>query len=158
MAVLGPEEAFHLLVPSEVISWEVAKIIRQARSVFDADLEFVTEPGEAFSVDVAPMGASATRVGVQSVRWEDVPLVQAAALRGVEAIGGAGFDLLVPRTRRVVQIAARVEGDARSPLALAGVLASVLLAPIVPPDEITIYGLRGAHTRLAKRGWPRSAA
>lgn len=158
MDVLAPEEAFQLLVPAEVVSWEAAKIIRQARSVFDADLEFVTAPGDAFAVEVAAVGASATRVAVQTVRWEDVPLVQAAALRGVAAIGGAGFDLLVPRTRRVVQVAARVEGDGRAPLALAGAFASVLLAPIVPPDEVTIYGVRGAHTRLAKRGWPQSAA
>ena len=31
-------------------------------------------------------------------------------------------------------------------------------AAIVPPDEATIYGVRGARTRLSARGWPQSAA
>jgi hypothetical protein len=31
----------------------------------------------------------------------------------------------------------------------------VLLGPIVPPDEATIYGVRGARVRLEKLGWPR---
>jgi hypothetical protein len=33
-------------------------------------------------------------------------------------------------------------------------LASVLLGPIVPPDEETIFGVKGARTRLNARGWP----
>jgi hypothetical protein len=33
------------------------------------------------------------------------------------------------------------------------VLALVLLAPIVPPDETTIFGVKGARQRLEARGW-----
>jgi hypothetical protein len=40
-----------------------------------------------------------------------------------------------------------------APLALAGVLASLLLAPIVPPGAGTIFGVKGARERLSAAGW-----
>ena len=65
------------------------------------------------------------------------------------------MDVLVGRAKRVWQIAAAVgEGEnALGPLALAGVLASLLLAPIVPPGAGTIFGVKGARERLGAAGW-----
>lgn len=158
MDALPTAEAFHLLAKDEPLAWDSATIVRQARSFFDAEVAFVGSPGASFAVDVAPVGGKPTRVSVRAIRREDAPSVLAAAERGVAAIGGAGFDALVARARSVVQVAIAVDGDRRAPLVLAGVLASVLLAPIVPPDEVTIYGVRGARTRLMASGWPQSAA
>jgi hypothetical protein len=82
--------------------------------------------------------------------------VLAAADAGVRFIGGAGFDALVARTARVWQVARSVapDGDARAPLVMAAAIATALLAPVVPPDEVTIYGVRGARVRLGREGWP----
>jgi len=159
MEPLAPDAAFHLLSKDESIAWETLAISRQAQTFFDAEVSLpniVSSP--TFAVNVAAVGGSPTRVMVQVARREEAPEVLAAAERGVAAIGGAGFDVLVARAKLVVQIGREVEGDPRAPLVLAAVLASVLLAPIVPPDETTIYGVRGARTRLAARGWPQSAA
>jgi hypothetical protein len=92
---------------------------------------------------------------VVTVPVERAPSVRAAANRGAAAIGGAGMDVLVARARRLWQVRAAVPegGDARAPLAVAAVLASVHGAPIVPPDEVTIFGVKGARLRLEARGW-----
>lgn len=158
MDAFATDEAFHLLVKDEPIAWDLATIARQARTFFDAEVAPVGSPGASFALDVGPVGGAPTRVSVRAMRLADAPEVLAAAERGVRAIGGAGFDALVARARSVVQVAIGVEGDRRAPLVLAGVLASVLLAPIVPPDEVTIFGVRGARTRLMAGGWPQSAA
>ena len=78
-----------------------------------------------------------------------------AAREGVRAIGGAGFDVLLGRARRLWQVSDRLpsDGDARAPLLLAAVMASVLLAPIVPPGGGVIFGVKGARDRLEQRGW-----
>ena len=81
--------------------------------------------------------------------------MRASGEAGARAIGGAGFDVLVGRTRRVWQIAtSRVSGDdARAPLVVAAVAASILLAPIVPPEGGAIVGVKGARVRLSAAGW-----
>ncbi len=106
-------------------------------------------------VDVAPRGdENATRVLVVTVPVDRAPEALAAGAAGARAIGGAGFDALVLRTRRVWQVRERVEaGDARAPLAVAAVLASLFLAPVVPPGGGTIFGVKGARERLAALGW-----
>jgi hypothetical protein len=80
--------------------------------------------------------------------------VFSAADAGVRAIGGAGMDALVAKAKRVWQVGRAVEGagDARAPLVLAAALATVMLAPVVPPDEVTIFGVRGARMRLETMG------
>ena len=69
-----------------------------------------------------------------------------AANRAVIAIGGAGFDALVPRTKRVWFIDAPV--DSRAVLTVVAVMASTLLAPVVPLAGDAIFGVRGARERL----------
>src|SRR5207245_152176 len=84
------------------------------------------------------------------------PLARCSPARApVEAIGGAGFELLVPRTRTVWQVDARpVAGmDTRAPIVIAALLASVLLAPVVPPEGGAIFGVKGARLRLEAMGW-----
>jgi hypothetical protein len=75
-------------------------------------------------------------------------------MAAARAIGGAGFDALVLRARRVWQVWEWVPegGDARAPLVVAAVLASLFLAPIVPPGGGAIFGVKGARERLASLG------
>ncbi|MBI2394270.1 MAG: hypothetical protein HYV09_32160 [Deltaproteobacteria bacterium] len=149
--------AFHVLVPDagERLDWQ--RIGAQARTFLQAEIsppagDPVTE------VDVGPVGGSPTRVSLRTVPLEDAPEIREQADRGVRAIGGAGFDALVARAKRVWQVGATVDGDARAPLVLAAAIASVMLGPIVPPDEVTIFGVRGARVRLEARGWPDQSA
>jgi hypothetical protein len=66
----------------------------------------------------------------------------------------AGMSALAERCAYVLEIGP-VEGNvAEQPpedsaaLALAGVTASVVLGPILPPDHSTLFGVRGAMERL----------
>jgi hypothetical protein len=156
MRPLGWTEAYSVLSPEAISRVEPARWSQQARTFLDAVVAVEGDPiSDTFELTVAPPAGEATRVMVASFPIAETPEIVAAAERGVAAIGGAGMDALVARAQRVWQIANRVDGDPRAPLVAAALLAMVLLGPIVPPDEATIYGVRGARVRLEKLGWPR---
>jgi hypothetical protein len=153
MGALAVASAFHLLVKDAPVRLEARAIEQQARTFFGAELAVPRGTEVApFVITVGSAAGGTTEVWVYVGPLE--PEVRAAADRGVEAIGGAGFDALVGRARSLVQVDRRVDGDPRAPIVVAAVLAAVLLAPIVPPDEVTIYGVRGARARLHALGWP----
>jgi hypothetical protein len=173
IALLATSEAWTLLSPEPDARVDAARWAHQAivhfgalfRVVQDKRYPAATMPlADRAHIDVTPRGAaSATRVRVVTVPVDRAPEALAAARAGARAIGGAGFDAILPRTRRVWQAAERLvapvpgeaEGaDARAPLLVAAVIASVLLAPIVPPEGGTIFGVKGARERLAARGLP----
>ncbi len=145
-----------MLSPEPIPRVEAARWAQQARTFLDAIMTVEGDPmSDSLALTVAPLRAPhITRVPVQTLPLADCPAILAAAERGVGAIGGAGMDVLVARATRVWQVPRAVDGDPRAPLVVAALLASVLLGPIVPPDEVTIYGVRGARVRLEKLGWP----
>lgn len=117
----------------------------QARTFFDAELDVVAESEREGTLDVEV--ARAGNRGRVRVRTSDVDEATLAAGRAAAAaIGGAGFDVLVERTRAVMRLET-VEGDARAALVVAAVLASITLGPILAPDG-AIFGVRGARMRL----------
>jgi hypothetical protein len=71
--------------------------------------------------------------------------------RGAEARGrAAGMSALAERCPYVLELGP-IDGHAAQDaglLALAGVCASVVLGPILPPDRSTLFGVRGAMERL----------
>ncbi|AKT43109.1 hypothetical protein [Chondromyces crocatus] len=157
-------EAWSLLSPTPEARVDAARWAHVAASFFRMSLAVVQAKAypsgtlplvDALEVDLGPREGASTRVQVLTFPIERAPEVRAAALQGVAAIGGAGMDALVARARRVWQVASAVpgQGDARMPLAMAAVLASTFQAPIVPPDEVTIFGVKGARTRLEARGF-----
>jgi hypothetical protein len=80
----------------------------------------------------------------------------AAADRAGAAQPGAGLDALARRCGYVYLVVCEPDAGAaaasdRDALALAGVLASVLLGPVLPPDGASLFGVRGARERLATR-------
>lgn len=165
VAPLPVEEAWLLLAPEPSARVDAALWAHKADAFFRARLEVVqakrypagTCPiADRLQVDVGRRGeAASARVLVVTVPIDRAPEAKAAAIAGASAIGGAGFDALIPRARRLWQVRATPEegGDARGPLVLAAVLASVLLAPVVPPGGGTIFGVKGARERLAAAGW-----
>lgn len=96
-----------------------------------------------------------TRIVIITFPIERAPELKERAILGVNAIGGAGFDVLVGRAKRIWQISDQIEsgGDPLAPLAGAALLAMLWLAPIVPPGKPTIFGVKGARTRLEAGGW-----
>lgn len=162
---ISPNEAWSLLSPEPSSRVNGEQWAHQALTFFRARISIVqekkypsgTEPLiDALTVEVGNPGEEATtRVLVVTTPYDRARDVREKAESGVLAIGGAGFDALVARTKRLWQVLDRIGegGDPVAPLVLAGVLALVFLAPIVPPDEVTIFGVKGARERLAARGW-----
>jgi hypothetical protein len=140
---------------------------QQAQTFFDARVDLVqtlTDPAgalppcAALELDVCSLdGAARGRVRVVTVPLDEAPWALAAGRAAVEAIGGAGFDALLAKAQRLWQVQAKTVGggDPRAPLVVAALLASVLLAPVVPPGEVTTFGVRGARLRLMDADWPR---
>ena len=162
---IAPGEAWSLLAPDASSRVEAERWAHQAETFFRSTIKVVQAKRypsgalpmtDAVYVDVSPKGEGhATRVLVITVPIDRAPDVREQAALGVQAIGGAGFDALVAKAKRVWQVAAKPEdgGDPRASLALAAVLALVLLAPVVPPEEVSIFGVKGARQRLEARGW-----
>lgn len=164
ISLLPLASAWTLLSPEPDARVDAARWAHQADRFFRARLAVSPEKrypagtlpiADRVLVEIAARGADPSRALVVTVPVERAPEAIAAAKAGAQAIGGAGFDALVPRTRRVWQIEATLDtpGDARAPLAIAAVLASLFLAPIVPPGGGTIFGVKGARERLAREGW-----
>lgn len=112
-----------------------------------------TPDSDAAYVDVSPLGKrsnAVTRVFIVTWPIEKDPLVGNVGDAAARAIGGAGMDALVARAKRIWQVSNELtSGDDRNaPLRVAAIFASVLLAPIVPPEGNTIYGVKGARERL----------
>jgi len=157
---LPVSRAYTLLAADPSARFDVALWAHKARTFFGAALE-LEQPkaypsGEAPASDAAVVevkrkaGGAKTRVLVVTLPVEEAPEARLAAEAGAAAIGGAGMDVLVQRARRVWQIVSEVADgeDPAAPLALAAILASVFLAPIVPPGGGTIFGVKGARERL----------
>jgi hypothetical protein len=164
IAPLSVAEAWTLLSPDPSSRVDAARWTHQAATFFRARLAVVQDKrypagtlplADQVEVEIAGHGdPSMTRVLVVTVPEDRAPLARSAAAAGAKAIGGAGFDALLLRTRRVWQVREGVTGgDARAPLAVAAVLASLFLAPVVPPGGGTIFGVKGARERLAARGF-----
>jgi hypothetical protein len=165
VAPLRPDEAWTLLSPEPEARVDAARWAHQAETFFRARLAVLQDKRYpagtmplADVVDVAlsePGARAPTRVRVVTVPADRAPEALAAGAAGARAIGGAGFDALVPRTRRVWQVHERIDegGSARAPLAVAAILASLLLAPVVPPEGGTIFGVKGARERLRALGF-----
>jgi hypothetical protein len=157
---LSTDRAYTLLAPEPSSRMDIAVWAHKARTFFGASVELCqakaypegeTPERDAAVVEIARGKAGPkTRLWVVTLPIEEVPEARAAGEAGARAIGGAGMDLLVERARRAWQIKADVPegGDPGAPLALAALLSSVLLAPIVPPGGGTIFGVKGARERL----------
>jgi hypothetical protein len=159
MPALPAAEAWSLFSPDPSARLDAARVVQQARTFFTTDLALVLgDPAiDADRLEIElPLASGPTRVEVVTVPLADAPLVLAAAHEAVRAIGGAGMDALVARAQRVWQV--RGSATDTAALLVSAVLASTLLAPIVPPGGGAIFGVRGARERLEVLGWRPQAA
>lgn len=167
MLPLPHAEAWSLFAAEPVARVDAARWGAQAATFFDASVALVqrvTDPDGAlptharFELDVSPApGGAVTRVAVCTIPLGDAPALREVGARAVAAIGGAGMDALLAKATRLWQVRAAPVGggDPRAPLVVTALLASVLLAPVVPPGELTAFGVRGARLRLMDADWPR---
>jgi hypothetical protein len=165
VAAVDVDTAWSLLSPEVDGRMDLARWSHAATRFFGAQLALAhpkTYPGgttplaDAAWLDVSSArGGEPTRVELLTLPIDRAHFVLDRSRAAARAIGGAGFDVLVERTRRVWQIRAGAvaSADDRAPLVLAAVLASVLLAPIMPPGGATIFGVKGARERLDGLGW-----
>jgi hypothetical protein len=86
-------------------------------------------------------------VEVLTVPIERAGHVLAVAREAAARMGGAGFDVLVGRTRRLWQVT-NVSGTA--PLIVAGAIAAQWQAPILPPQCDRLFGIKGAREELER--------
>lgn len=156
--------AFTLFSPDETARVDIAQLAHKARTFFATALEI--DPvkaypegrmpeSDALHIEIKKIGQSIlppTRVYVVTF-----PLLREPHFRNIGdaaalAIGGAGMDSLVARTKRIWQVSKNIESgdDSWAPLRIAAILAAVLLAPIVPPEANTIFGVKGARERLER--------
>jgi hypothetical protein len=161
VTALAMSHAWTLFSPEPDARVDAARWAHQAETFFRARLHVVQDKrypagtlplADRVEIDLGQRDASTlTRVLVVTVPVDRAPAALAAGMAAARAIGGAGFDAILPRTRRIWQV--REDAASPAPLAVAAVLASSFLAPIVPPDASAIFGVKGARERLAARGF-----
>lgn len=156
VAALPLAAAWTLLSPEPSSRVDAARWAHQAGTFFRQPLALAHDkryPAGTFPLaDALDVDALGARVRVVTVPADRFPEALQAGAAGARAIGGAGFDALVPRTRRVWQVAAASDREP-APLLVTAVLASLFLAPVVPPGGGTIFGVKGARERLAALGF-----
>jgi hypothetical protein len=157
LAPMDVGSAYTLMSPERDGCMVVERWQHQARRFFSTDLSLSLSPRKSYPsggwplADATTVTVTDTRVELITLPLERAPAAIEAAWVAVDAIGGAGFDALLKRAQRVWQISTVCEGpDATAPLLLAAVLASLFLAPILPPGADTIFGVKGARERLAR--------
>jgi hypothetical protein len=131
-----------LLSPRDDRELDLVALDAQARRFFATSLEAApsSEPTRAR----VRVGGDCISVEGMDREAEAAITLFADAETAIARIGGAGFDALAARARRLWIL----EGADPSALVLAAVIASVHLAPIHSPIDGKIFGVRGARERL----------
>jgi hypothetical protein len=143
----------------------LAQLVQNARKHFEASVEVLQQDGlvegatEALTSEARPwvrLRLSSARRGFSAILRVTCRLATSAdweAAQRAERNGrAAGMGLLAARCGAVWEVEPEVEpeGEPSVPalLNLCALLASVALGPVLPPDEETLFGIRGAMERL----------
>jgi len=133
------------------------RLLAHARRFFSAELEVLSasaseRPDLARAV-VSLRLESARYPGSGSFRIESRPATDAdrQAAEAAELRGKAGgMALLAARCPALWLIMAEADASGAAELQLSALLASVALGPVLPSDESTLYGVRGAMERAER--------
>jgi len=133
------------------------KLLAHARRFFAAELDVLSasaaeRPDLAHAV-VSLRLESARYPGSGSFRLESRPATDAdrEAATAAEARGKAGgMALLAGRCPVLWIITPQTDASGSAELQLSALLASVALGPVLPSDESTLYGVRGAMERAER--------
>jgi hypothetical protein len=128
--------AYWVLVPEASVRFDAARWETQARNFFEIGLEIADGVVRVAGVDVA----------VRVWPREQCDALLAVAREASASMGG--FDVLVARTRSVLEVSSK---DPKSGLLVAAIAASILLGPIVTPEG-ALLGVKSARARLAHLG------
>jgi hypothetical protein len=133
------------------------KLLAHARRFFSAELEVLSasasERPDLAQAVVSLRLESARYPGSGSFRIESRPTTHAdrQAAEGAELRGKAGgMALLAARCPALWLITAEGDASGAAELQLSALLASVALGPVLPSDESTLYGVRGAMERAER--------
>jgi post-segregation antitoxin (ccd killing protein) len=155
----GP--VWSILSPELEARVDSARWAHQAATFFKLELEVLTPKrypsgaaplADEIEIAIGRAGEDKARVRVVTVPLDRAPEARRRGLEAARAIGGAGMDALVLRAKRLWQVEA-CEARPEAALAIAAVLASLLLGPIVPPSGDAIFGVKGARERLERLGF-----
>lgn len=157
--------AFRVFAQSAPGQLDIAALLRQAKRFFEAELSVLSQRG---LLDSAPHGVTgewpSLSVRLESARrgfWGEYRVTCREAsgpdwdtAREAEVRGRAtGMGLLAARCPSVWEIEPLEQSCDAALLNLCAVLASLALGPVLPDDEATLYGVRGAMERVeAKSG------
>ncbi len=155
---LPVDACYSLLAPNTSTVLHAEALRHRAERFFRLELELLTSkrypggghPRSDAAVFRVHRGEEARDLEVVTFPLEHGELARAAHVAGAHV--GAGFDVLIARAVRAWQVALPPHGEAFA-LALATVLASSLLAPILPPDASVVFGVKTARARLEALGW-----
>ena len=116
-------------------------------------LELYVEPAKDFSKGGAPLAdrgilrLCGAELGVRLLPIERAGTILAQANEVARAMGGAGMDVLLKRSRKLLQIES-AQRD-RATVSAAALLSAAFLAVVLPPEEDALFGIKGARERLA---------
>jgi hypothetical protein len=133
------------------------KLLQHARRFFAAELEVLSasppdrpEPGQAVvQLELASArypGRGRFRIESRAATADDRFAAEAAEARGK----AGGMSLLAARCPTLWVLTPEGEVLGTAELQLSALLASVALGPVLPEDESTLYGVRGAMERAEK--------
>lgn len=133
------------------------ELLAHARRFFAAELNVLSasppdrpDPSTAEVVLVLE-SARYPGAGTFEIRSRATSATDRADAELAEARGRAGgMALLAARCPQVWSVTARGEPSGSAELQLCALLASVALGPVLPRDESTLYGVRGAMERAEK--------
>lgn len=163
MHPLSPDRAYILFDPSVEARVHAPRWQQQATRHLGAALVVYGTADPApeatldLSVRVSPLRAGD---GYGVVRVQSLPLAAAPALLRhgeacAAAMGGAGMDALVARTRRLWCVDTNLhEGQlVVAPALVAATLSLDLLGPVAPPGAAVLMGIKGLRAHLEAHGW-----
>jgi hypothetical protein len=126
-----------------------ARLLVQARTFFEASVEVLGANGD----ETLLLLESAVRgyrgrfsVRVRAIDERDLEDARVAEQRG----RAAGMAALAARCTHVWDVAGQDDAPLAATLNLCGVLASLALGPVLPPDASTLFGVRGAMERVER--------
>jgi hypothetical protein len=129
------------------LRFPLVALLNNARRFFDISVDVLEEHEHSARVAVDLRGQRAVfALGIEPVSeaWLE------RARRAEEAGRAAGMAGLAARCPMIWRIEPEGEAPDAITLELAGLLASVALGPVLPPDDSTLFGVRGARERAQK--------
>jgi hypothetical protein len=124
------------------------KLLQHARRFFAAEVEVLaSQPDVRLRLDSARYpGRGTFRIATRPTTDDDRFAAEAAEARG----RAGGMALLAARCPAVWVVTPESDVTGTAELQLTALLASVALGPVLPPDQSTLYGVRGAMERAEK--------